>query len=69
LALIIVSVLAIFGEIIHMPESMPGAVDNPDGKDIHPAKAMFIGVFVVLALVGLGVAFPELYEYGSGNNS
>ena len=69
LALIIVVVLSIFGEIIHMPENLPGASDNPDGKEVHPAKAMFLGILVVVALVGIGEAMPELYEYAPSHNS
>ncbi|WP_045857993.1 hypothetical protein [Teredinibacter purpureus] len=69
LSLILVAGLGIFGEIIHMPENMPGAADNPDGSELHPTKTIFIGLVVVLVLVGLGVLFPGLYSYGFGTNS
>jgi hypothetical protein len=69
LAIIIVSGLGMFGEIIHMPENLPGASDNPDGKELHPARVIFIGLAVVLFLIGLGVFFPGLYGYGFGTNS
>ena len=69
LSLVIVAVLAGFGEIVHMPENMPDAVDNPDGKELHPMKAIFISLCIVLALVSLGVLFPELYNYGFRKNS
>ncbi|WP_444884629.1 hypothetical protein [Microbulbifer sp. PSTR4-B] len=69
LSLIIVAGLGVFGEIIHMPENMPGAIDNPDGKELHPAKAICIGLVVVLVLIGFGILFPELYGYGFGTNS
>ncbi len=65
LAFIIVLVLGLFGEIIHMPENMPGSVDNSDGKELHPYKVLVLATIFVFVFVGLGEAFPELYEYGS----
>tara|TARA_R100001460_G_scaffold96608_1_gene139021 strand:- start:42 stop:335 length:294 start_codon:yes stop_codon:yes gene_type:complete len=68
LALIIVATLGIFGEIIHLPENMPGEADNPDGEGLHPAKAILIGGVIVVALVVLGEVFPVLYALGVSPN-
>lgn len=68
LALIIVAILGIFGEIIYLPENMPGEADNPDGEDLHPARAILIGGVIVFALVVLGEVFPVLYELGDSQN-
>lgn len=64
LAMITVCALCLFGEIVHMPENMPGAVDNLDRKGLHPAKAMFLLLGIMVALIALGEFFPELYSYG-----
>ena len=64
MALIGVVGFGVFGEIVHMPENMPGEYDNPEGKGLHPAKAILIGVFLVMVLVGVGYIFPVLYTYG-----
>ena len=69
LSIIIVAGLGQVGEIIHMPENIPGEVDNLDGDELHPAKAIFLGLAVIFVLVGLGVLFPEIYSYGFGKNS
>ena len=64
LAFVVVAVLGVFGEVIHMPENIPGEYDNPDGKDLHPAKAIILGALIVAVLVGIGHLFPDLYNYG-----
>jgi hypothetical protein len=69
LALVIVAVFGVFGEVIHMPENMPGECDNPEGKDLHPAKAIILGALAIAVLVGIGHLFPELYNYGFSKNS
>ena len=69
LSTIIVSGFGIFSEMVHTPENLPGAVDNPEGKYLHPAKAIFIGFMVLLVLVGIGIFFPGVFNYGFGTNS
>ena len=69
LSAIIVSGLGIFSEMVHTPENLPGAVDNPEGKYLHPAKAIFIGFILLLILVGIGILFPGVFNYGFGANS
>jgi len=68
IALIIIAVLGIFGEVIHLPENLPGETDNPVGNDLHPAKAILIGSLIVFALVALEEMFPVLYEFGGSPN-
>lgn len=64
MSVVIFTALGVFGEMVHMPENMPGAADNPEGKEVDPIKAMAIGVLVVLVLVVVGFLFPEVYRYG-----
>jgi len=66
LAIVIVSAMGLFGEVIHFPENMPGEYDNPEGKDLHPVKAMALGALIIGSLVVVGYLFPELYNYGFG---
>ncbi|WP_444921772.1 hypothetical protein ACJJID_05185 [Microbulbifer sp. CnH-101-G] len=61
---VIITTLGVLGEVVHMPENMPGAADNPEGKEIHPFKAMAIGVVIVLVLLVVGFLFPEVYRFG-----
>jgi len=60
----IIAVFGLFGEIVHLPENLPGKIDNPDGKSIHPWKAITIGTAIIFILFALGYAFPSLYQYG-----
>ncbi|WP_444913290.1 hypothetical protein [Microbulbifer sp. PAAF003] len=69
MSVVIVAALGVFGEMVHMPENMPGATDNPEGKEAHPIKAMAIGVLVVFVLLFVGFLFPEVYRYGFGTYS
>ena len=69
LALVIVAVLGVLVGVVHMPENMPGEYDNPEGKDLHPAKAIGLGALVVSVLIVVGYLFPELYNYGFNKNS
>ncbi|WP_413664596.1 hypothetical protein ACG1BZ_04755 [Microbulbifer sp. CNSA002] len=69
MTVVMVTALGLLGEMVHMPENMPGAVDNHEGKEVHPFIAMVIGVLVVLILLIIGFLFPEIYRYDFGSYS
>jgi hypothetical protein len=69
LALIIVSALGVFGEIVHMPENKPTKDDNSEENNLHPAKTILFGTLLVLVLVLIGHLYPEAYSYGFSKSS
>ena len=68
-SLLVVSVLGLLGEVVHMPENLPGAYDNAEGEEPHPAKTITLASLVFLVLVAIGHLFLELYNYGFSRSS
>ncbi|MFS1524250.1 hypothetical protein ACL7TT_09065 [Microbulbifer sp. 2304DJ12-6] len=68
-SIVIATALGVFGEMVHMPENMPGAADNSEEKEVHPFKAMAIGALVVSILLVVDFLFPKLNHHGFSSYS
>jgi hypothetical protein len=56
-------VLFIGGWFATEPEYMPGQVDNPDGKELHPGWLLLMLIAAIAALLVLGYVFPAAREF------
>ena len=61
---IAVSALVLFGEIVNMPESLPGNKDDIEEKSLHPAITITLTGLVLITLITLGQVLPKVYSYG-----
>ena len=63
MALLVVLVLGLLGELIHLPENMPGEYDNPEGDNAHPYKVISFAMVLIIGVVFIANYFPVLQTF------
>jgi hypothetical protein len=53
------------GGVVTEGEYMPGQVDNPDGKELHPFIILGSLVTLFFLMIAVGYYFPNLYSFGA----